>query len=96
MSRRIALRSFLTVYISSSVKPLKSAHSLLRQRNVVLFRLVPRLRCGADQDSGETLFRAAPGFKEKIHRSSLAEAGRNLPVVILFVDIEEPNQPALG
>ncbi len=41
--------------------------------------------------AGASAFHAVAGFngRNNVHRSSLVEAGGNLPVVIIFVDLEE-------
>jgi PII-like signaling protein len=41
--------------------------------------------------AGASAFHAVAGFmgRNKLHRSSLVEAGGDVPVVILFVDLEE-------
>ena len=41
--------------------------------------------------AGASAFHAVAGFngRNRVHRSSLVEAGGNLPVVIIFVDFEE-------
>jgi len=41
--------------------------------------------------AGASAFHAIAGFngRNNVHRSSLVEAGGNLPVVIIFVDLEE-------
>ena len=41
--------------------------------------------------AGASAFHAVAGFngRNRVHTSSLVEAGGNLPVVIIFVDVEE-------
>src|SRR5579875_507966 len=41
--------------------------------------------------AGATVFHAVAGFtgRNQVHTSSLIEAGGNLPVVVVFVDLEE-------
>jgi uncharacterized protein len=41
--------------------------------------------------AGASAFHAVAGFngRNRVHRASLVEAGGNLPVVIIFVDLEE-------
>ncbi len=41
--------------------------------------------------AGASAFHAVAGFngRNNVHRSSLVEAGGNLPVVVIFVDLEE-------
>ena len=64
----------VTMYLSESDK-WSQVLQMLRRENV----------------AGASAFHAVAGFngRNQVHTSSLVEAGGNLPVVIVFVDLEE-------
>jgi PII-like signaling protein len=64
----------VTVYLNES-DPWKQILQMLRRENV----------------AGATALHAVGGFngRNRVHTSGLVEAGGNLPVVIVFVDLEE-------
>lgn len=65
------------------------------QRKPLHLELLKMLR--AENVAGASAFHAVAGFngRNQVHTSSLVEAGGNLPVVIMFVDLEEHVQRVL-